>query len=165
MEYTIREKIIKELYDLYDEFVFESISDPTLHRGRQIFDVNIEPPPIIAILPRIEEGIPADYGMQDLKMPVDIICLAQIGEENPSELGEAILGELIACAFGKETEGADGRPEKYGGLTDTYADSIMYRTGGIDAYPDELGQQVLHVGITVDIRYQIKAGNPYSQED
>ena len=164
MEYTIREKIIRELYDLYDEFVFESITDPTLHRGRQIFDVNIEPPPIIAILPRIEEGIPADYGMQDLKMPVDIICLAQIGEENPSELGEAILGELIACAFGKETVGDLG-PLKYGGLSTAYADSIMYRTGGIDAYPDELGQQVLHVGITVDIRYQTKAGNPYSQED
>lgn len=164
MDYTIRRKIIQELYELFDEYLFESITDPVCYRGRQVFDIETETPPLITILPRIEEAQVNEYAMQECRMPVDVICLARIGTENPSDLGEAILGELISCTFGKETEGVDGDPEKHGGLTDTYADMVTYRTGGIDMYPDELGQQILHVGITVVIRYQTNIGNPYSNE-
>lgn len=158
---TIREKIIDELADLYDAFAFSAITNPAVYRGRQVFDSDTEPPPLITILPRVEQNEASDYGMHEMTMPVDVICLARMGTSNPSTLGEAILGELIKCAFGMQGLVA-GKVVKVGGMTTTYMDSMRYSSGGIDAYPDELGQQILHVGITVDIRYQTNAGNPYS---
>ena len=158
MSDTIRESIIQELVDLIEAYTFTAVSSPGVYRGRQVFDPDTEPPPIITVLPRSEENQNTDYGMHDLTMPVDIICLERMVDQNPSELGEAILGELIRCVFGYEAAG----PTKVGGMSATYADEVVYRSGGIDAYPDELGQQILHVGITIDIRYQTNAGDPYS---
>jgi hypothetical protein len=163
MEDTIREKIIQEIFDLYDEFTFESVTNPTIHRGRQIFDPESEPPPIITILPRIEESVSTPYGMSGQSMPVDIICLERVGTNNPSELGEKILGELIACFAGVPSTSA-GSHVKTGGLSTDYADGFVYRSGGIDAYPDELGHAILHIGITVIVKYQTLAGDPYNNE-
>jgi len=163
MELTIRAKIIAEMVALFEAFTFESIASrqPTIYRGVQRFDPDVDPPPIITILPRVEENQRTDYGMDERTMPVDIICLERIVEQNPSDLGEAILGELIACVFGKETE-ENGAAVKHGGLTNDYADDVRYRSGGIDQYPDEPGQPLLHVGITVEVRYQTNAGDPYT---
>lgn len=158
---TIRELIIREIKDLYENFTFESIESPTIYRGRQVFDPDTETPPLITILPRTEESI-KEYGMSEQGMPIDIVCLARMGTENPSELGEEILGELILCVFGKNNPDVDGDPAKAGGLTLTYADSLDYRSGGIDQYPDEAGQAILHVGITVFIKYSTDMGDPYS---
>ncbi len=158
MSATIRESIIAELTDLLEDCAWTSVTAPSVHRGRQVFDPDTEPPPIITVLPRSEENQNTDYGMHDLTMRVDIICLERMSGQNPSELGEAILGEMIRSVFGYEAAG----PTRVGGMTDTHADQIIYRSGGIDAYPDELGQQILHVGISIDIRYQTNAGDPYS---
>lgn len=157
----IRELIIRELKELFEAYTFESIASPTIYRGRQIFDPDSEPPPLITILPRVEEST-REYGMAENAMPIDIICLARMGTQNPSELGEAILGELLLCVFGKNEPDADGDPVKVGGMTDTYVDDVSYRSGGIDAYPDEAGQSILHVGITVIIKYTTNLGDPYS---
>jgi hypothetical protein len=164
MEKSIRAKIIAELSDLIEGYTFESLSSrqPKVYRGVQRFDPDIDPPPLITILPRIEENQRTDYGMDEKTMPVDIICLERIESQNPSDLGEDILAELIACVFGKETT-VDGSPVKLGGMSADYIDDIIYRTGGIDAYPDDLSQPMLHVGITVSIKYQTNAGDPFNQ--
>lgn len=163
MSDTIREKIIKELVDLVENFSFESIVSPDVYRGRLIFDPDSEPPPLVIVLPRPEDVSSEDYGMTTCVMPVDVICLARMGDSNPSELGEKILGELIAVCFGKQTS-VDGQAVRLGGMSETYADEIHYRSGGIDAYPDQLDQQILHVGITISIKYQTNIGDPYTND-
>lgn len=226
---TIREKIIAQLKGLFDAFDFAAVTAPGIYRGRQAFDPDSEPPPIVTILPRSESSEKNDYGMADCDMAVDVICLANIGENNPSELGEAILGELISCSaamneayrvtlsfasagyvnavagdIGKRvagtTSGDTGNLIAYDNATkqwtidpdgpgDTfdaveactitsgtgagtlaaigeqikYIDGIEYRSGGIDEYPDQAGQQIIRVGITIGIRYQFSNGNPYTQ--
>jgi hypothetical protein len=160
---TIRGKLIKELVDLFEDFPFESVSNPTVYRGRLMFDPDAEPPPLVTVLPRTEEASYDDYGLTTCVMPVDIICLSRMGDRNPSELGEDILGELVAVVFGKQTT-VDGQTVKHGGMSGTYADEIHYRSGGIDAYPGQMGQQILHVGITIAIKYQTNTGDPYTND-
>lgn len=160
---TIRKKIIDELAGLFSAYTFTSVAGMDVYRGRQVFDPDTEPPPLVTILPRVEQNANTDYGIHDLAMPVDIICLARMGTSNPNNLGEAILGELIKCTFGIQTT-VGGVITQLGGMTDTYADAVVYKSGGIDAYPDEMGQQIIHVGISIEIRYQTKAGNPYAQQ-
>lgn len=158
----IRELIVRELVELFEAFTFESMDEPAVYRGRQIFDPESEPPPLVTILPRVEDSQRGEYGASEQAMRVDVIALVRMAGENPSELGERILSELILAAFGKAGEDADGAPEKIGGMSDTYADDVFYLSGGIDAYPDELGQQILHVGITIKIKYQTNIGDPFS---
>jgi hypothetical protein len=158
----IRELIVRELVELFEAYTFESMTTPAVYRGRQIFDPETEPPPLVTILPRVEDSQRSEYGLSEQAMRVDVIALARMAGENPSELGEQILAELVLCVFGKAGTDADGDPEKLGGMSDTYADDVFYLSGGIDAYPDELGQQILHVGITVKIKYQTNIGDPFS---
>jgi hypothetical protein len=162
MSYTIRDSAIRELVALLKAYAWTAVTSPDVYRGRQVFDPDTEPPPLITVLPRIEESFRNDYGMFENSMPVDLICLAAIGVQNPSELGEAILGEMILAVYGKEGTDAGGDPEKSGGMTNTYVDDVLYRSGGIDAYPDDIGQQILHVGITVVFKYTTNAGDPFS---
>jgi hypothetical protein len=162
MDKTIREKIIYEITALFEGYTFVSITNPAVYRGWQVFDPDVKPPPLVALQPRVEECNRTDYGADERTMPVDIICLERIVDQNPSELGEAILGELIACVFGKAVE-EDGAIIKLGGMSTDLADDVVYRTGGIDQYPDQLGEAILHVGITVSVRYTTLAGDPYNQ--
>lgn len=161
MAYTVRDQIIRELKALYEAYPFEAIGLPAVHRGRLIFDPETDPPPIVTILSRAEDSERTEYMADRRTMRVDVICLEKMGTQNPSELGEAILGELIACAFGVASEDA-GVWTREGGMTRTYADDVIYKSGGIDAYPDELGQQILHVGITLSVVYQTPTGDPYN---
>lgn len=164
LELTIRDKIIRELVETLESYTWESMEGPAVHKGRRIFDPTIDPPPLITVLPRQEENALDQYGDNSLAMVVDLVCMDRLAGQNPSELGEAILGEAVIAVFGKERLGNDGKPEKYGGLTTTWADSVYYRTGGIDAYPDELGEEILKVGITIIITYQTNKGDPYNNQ-
>lgn len=158
---TIRELIIAEMAALFNDYTFESMTSPTIYRGRQVFDPDTEPPPLITLLPRVEASERTEYQEDKHDMPVDVICLTRLGTANPSELGEQVLGELIHCIFGTRS-GAGGTWTKTGGMTDDYADEVVYRSGGIDQYPDQLGQEILHVGLTVAITYRTVTGDPYN---
>jgi hypothetical protein len=162
---TIRESIIKELKDLFEEYTFESITSPAVYRGRAIWNPTTEPPPLISLMPRIEESHLNDYGMSENTMMLDVVCLEYLNGQNASELGEAILGELISCVLGKQDTGSGGEIVKLGGMTDTYADTVMYRSGGIAFYPEQregVSREILEVGITVSIKYQTNIGDPYT---
>jgi len=159
---TIRELIIREMTALFEAYSFESIALPSVYRGRQVFDPDTERPPIITILARPETSTRTVYSTDKKVMPVNVICLEHVGVQNPSVLGEKILGELIACAFGIDTF-AGGVWTKTGGMTQTYADDSVYTSGGIVDYPDESGQQMIRVDIIVTVTYQTRPGDPYNQ--
>ena len=145
---TIREKIIKHVLATLAGYVsFVSIPSPGVSRGRQVFDPDVDPLPVIAVLPGIEEAARTRYGTTHCIMPIDISCLISLDENNPSELGEAVLGELITAALSSLPGDAE---------------DLSYTGGGIGSYPDQLGQAVLSVGITIDVQYETDIGDPYN---
>ena len=79
-------------------------------------------------------------------MRVDIYCLIKIGDNNPSELGEAVLGELIKAVFSS---------------TPSNVDKMQYINGGVDDYAVQ-GKTVMQVGITIEIVYETNIGDPYT---
>lgn len=145
---TLREKIIKHIVaTLGDYGTFVAIPSPVVSRGQQLFDPDVDPLPVIAVLPGVEEAERTRYGTTHCTMPVDISCLISLGDNNPSELGEAVLGELITAALSSLPSDAE---------------DMAYSSGGIESYPDQMGQAVLSVGITINVQYETDTGDPYN---
>ena len=145
---TLREKIIAEIMTALAGYgSFAAIPSPVFSRGRQLFDPDCDPLPVVAVLPGVEEAERTRYGTTHCTMPVDISCLISIGDNNPSELGEAVLGELIAAALSSLPSDAE---------------DMAYSSGGIESYPDQMGQAVLSVGITINVQYETDNGDPYN---
>lgn len=113
-----------------------------VYRGMLFFDGDINRVPLIAIVPSIAEAEPgAWYGVTAQSMVVDISAVRRIApDENPSEIGESILGELIKTVFSNVPIGA----------TD-----IVYQGGGVDQYP-EFTHDLLTVGISVGIQWEFE---------
>lgn len=143
---TIREGIIKSIVSALGAYSFTNLTGATVYRGRIYFDVTVEALPIIAVLPMPEEAARENYFHSVCQMPVDLLCLVALGDANPSELGEAVLGEMIAAIM----TASNGN-----------ADDIVYQGGGVTEYPDQLGQKVLSVLVRVVVEYRFDLGNPY----
>ena len=124
---------------------------PSLHlrffRGQELFDPDVDPLPVITVMPGVEEAERSRYGSTLCTMPVDISCLISFGENNPSELGEAVLGELITATLSSLP--AD-------------AEDMEYAGGGILEYPDQMGQRTLTAGIVINVKYETDIGDPYN---
>lgn len=144
---TIREGIISAMVALVEGFTFASITNPDIFRGILAFDPDVDPPPLITIIPRPESSERSQYGADTKTMQIDFSAFVNLGGANPSELGEAVLGELIAAVFSSMP---------------TNISDIIYRSGGIDEYPDGAGSDTITVGITVDVVYETITGNPYT---
>lgn len=145
---TLREKIIGDIVNTLDSYAaFSAIGAPTVERGYEKYDPDVHHLPIIAVLPRPEDAERTQYGTTTCTMPVDIYCMIKIGNSNPSQLGEAVLGELIMAALSEIP--AD-------------ASDVAYVNGGIDEYLDQFGRSVLTVGITVQVTYETDIGDPYT---
>ena len=145
---TIRETIIKEIVATLEGFSSYSVlADPSIERGWEAFDPDVTPMPIIAVLPGIET-VERIHGIDRCEMPVGIRSLFKFGNSNPSAIGEAALGELIVASLS-------------GGVP-TNAEDIFYSGGGVDEYPGDLGETLLNVSITVVVRYETDAGDPYT---
>ena len=164
MSLTIRDKIIRELVTLLEGFSWTAIPAPTVDKGRLIADPDAAPPPRIFVLPGIERNDAGPYAKHDLTLPVEVFATAVIGAQNPDELCQAVLGELILCVIGKEAADAGGRPIKSGGMSDAHADSVRYLDGGAAAYPATLGTQILTIAATFEIAYQTNYGDPYTND-
>jgi hypothetical protein len=143
---TIREQIIQSIMTAMGAYSFTTMTAPTMFRGQIYFDVTVDALPIISVLPQAEDAARENYYFSVCQMPVDILCLVSLGDNNPSELGEAVHGELIEAVM--TTDNAD-------------ADDIQYQGGGVTEYPDQLGQKVLSVAIRVVVEYRFDLGNPY----
>ena len=144
---TIREKVILGIIANLEAGTYVELHGAQVFRGRQLFDPDTEDLPLIAVLPRMEDAERTQYGATRCRMPVDVSCLVRIGAANVSILAEAALGELIKAALASLP--AD-------------ADDMIYTGGGVEQYPDLLGQVVLMVGITIRVEYQFNSGDPYN---
>lgn len=164
MSLTIRDSAIRELVTLLGAFSWTSITDPTVDKGRLIADPDVAPPPRIFVLPGIEQNEAGPYAKHDITMPVEVYVTEAIGTQNPDELGQAVLGELIKCVIGVETTGDGGAIEKSGGMSTTYADSVRYLDGGVTAYPASLGAHILVIAATFEFKYQTNYGDPYTND-
>ena len=144
---TIREKIIQDVVASMTGATYTLLNGADIMRGRVLFQEEIESLPIITIIPREEEAEIGSYGQTVCFMPVKIGALAVIGALNPSELGEAIHGELITAAMRIETG---------------HARKMAYIGGGVEQYPDQLGQPVIAVSVNVAFEYETDIGDPYN---
>lgn len=143
---SIRELIIQEIAAEMGAYAFVNLSGVTVIRGRVNYDANIDSLPQISILPRPEEATRDDYGNSVCLMPVNIHCLVALEDYNASELGEAVLAEMIRSVMSIDSSNAN---------------DIAYVSGGVEDYPNQLGQKVLEVGIVVAVEYRFEIGNPY----
>lgn len=144
---TIRETIIQAIVDSVDGYTFTALAGADVYRGRIRFQEQLEDLPLISVIPRQEEAGIGNYGQSLCTMEVVVGAIAAIGAANPSELAEAVHGELIKAAF--RVAPADARKMAYAG-------------GGIEQYPDELGQPLLAVSITLAVEYETDLGDPYT---
>ena len=144
---TIREKIIAGIISTLEGHAsYSVIASPTIVRGYENYDPDVDGFPIIAVMPRQEDAQRTKYGTESHTMQVDIYCLIKIGTGNPSELAEAVLGQLILAALGS---------------TPSDASDMAYLNGGIDEYMD-LSKTVLTVGISIEVTYETDIGDPYN---
>jgi len=145
---TIREKIIAALktgLTNYEDFV--ALDGASIHRGITHFDPNEDPPPLITILPRPEYSEETVYGADLKTMQVDFSSLVAIGSANPSELGEAVLGEIHKAVFS---------------INPSNVSAIVYRSGGVDEYPEGDQADIVVIGMTVDYVFETESGDPYT---
>jgi hypothetical protein len=146
---TIREKLIKALKTRLEGYLsFVTLSGATVYRGLLRFQETIEDLPVISIVPREEVGELQAYGESDNAMEINIYAVVALGTANPSELAEAVFGELLKAVF----SGGD--------LTGSKA--FIYTGGGPESYPDELGQPVMTIKVSVAVGYATDHGDPYN---
>jgi hypothetical protein len=143
---TIREKIIQDLANSLKGGTFTALDGVTVWRGQLLFQEQLETLPVIVVFVADEEAATNEYGGSNCSMTVGLTALIEIFEANPGVLGETVLGELITAAFRAWPEHNDS----------------MHYTGSDINVPEELGQKVLAVGITVTIDYHFNCGDPYT---
>ena len=147
MSDTIREKIIADIVSTLNLYgSYSVIASPTVVRGYETFDPDVHDLPIVAVVPRQENVERTEYGAYQCTMQVDVYCLVKLGSANPSELAEAVLGELLLATFS---------------ATPSDASDMAYVNGGIDEYMDQT-KTVLTVGITIEVVYETDIGDPYT---
>lgn len=156
MSTTIRQQIIEGFAAHLSAWSWQSAPFAAVHTGRTVFDPELDPLPLITILPRPDESTATVYGMDSNTMLLDVSALLRLEAPdgvaaNATEVGEPVKGEMQAASFAIPTALAD------------MVERIEYRGGGIDDYPSDLGQTIITVGLSLAVVYETKKGNPYSQ--
>jgi hypothetical protein len=145
---TIRETTIKAIRTGLENFgSYEAIApSPTVVRGFLVFDASVYPLPVISIMPGIEDAEREEYGVSANTMSIDVWCSIMAGQEEMSETGEAILGELVRAFMAS---------------VPTHVRDAFY-TGGGPSYPDGIAQKVLMTLASFNVVYETDLGDPYT---
>jgi hypothetical protein len=156
MSKTVRQQIIEGFAAHFAAYGWQSASFAAVYVGRIVFDPDTDPLPLITILPRPDETASTLYGTDSNTMPMDVTAVLRLEAPDgvaltATDLGEPVKGELQAAAFAIPTALAD------------LVERIEYRGGGIDDYPDTLGQSTFTVSLSLAVVYETKKGDPYSQ--
>lgn len=146
MAATIREQIIEDIKTQLETLTSSGYG--YAYRGRTWFAHSDLP--AMALLPGIETA-ERMYGQQRCTMPVMVHAIQVSGDNEPSVLAEAILGDLIHCLIG----GMDN----IGNI-----DDIRYIGGGVEDWPSE-DEQALVVQINLEVDYTTNLGDPYNQTE
>jgi len=104
--------------------------------------------PGAAVIPGDESAEHA-YGEQSLTMALDIHALHKRGDTDIAVLAEQMLGDLISCLVGGQSN-------------ISYIDSLAYTGGGVDDWPAP-EDQALSARVSIEIEYTTVIGDPYSQ--
>lgn len=157
MSKTIRQQIIEAFAAHLAATSWQSAPFAAVYIGRVVFDPDTDPLPLITILPRPDETDATLYGTDSNTMPLDVTAVLRLEAPDggvastATEIGEPVKGELQATAFAIPTALAD------------MVERIEYRGGGVDDYPDTLGQSTFTVSLSLAVVYETKKGDPYSQ--
>ncbi len=111
-------------------------------------EIPLQDLPASVVLPGEESGA-HEYGDQLLTMPLEIHGLHKRGDLNISVLGEQMLGDLISCLVGGQSNIG-------------YIDRLHYSGGGIEEYPGP-EDQALSVRASIEVEYTTLIGDPYTQ--
>lgn len=113
------------------------------------YNIPIEQLPFVTFFPGMDADVSFVY--QKVRQTMSIIARGYMvyGTENPSVMGEKILGDLI-----KGLTSSD--------WTSEMADEISYQGGGIEEYPTEEHPAVVSI-CQVGITYKTVNGDPYTQ--
>lgn len=103
MSDTIRERIIAALIPRLGEITPARAYHQALgsHVIRARVDVDPEECPCVVLLPRPEE-VTRQYGADVHVMEVDIEAVAVFGADNPSEVAEQMLGDVVECVTARK---------------------------------------------------------------
>jgi|GEM_PF-1188995 len=133
---TIREQIISALETRMDDI--RRVRGYNTDAGKTVFraQVNVSPDdmPCVVIFPGTEAVERASYKEQTHTMEVNLQALDAFGDDNPSEVAELLLGDLIECATARKWDidfNSGGTEEVELGETITGATSGA--TGVVDA--------------------------------
>lgn len=141
---TCIEQILTHVDAVLTNYAWASISPKNVYRGIRFFDGGVDAVPFMAIVPRKAEATRPVYGVESSSMLVDISTVVRLTDDNPSEVGEAILGEMISAVFSNVPAGAHG---------------FDYLGGGVDGYPDFTGD-LMTVGMTLAIAWDYAQERP-----
>ena len=108
----------------------------------------LESLPATMVLPG-DESAERAYGEQSLTMSLDIYALHKRDDTDIAVLAEQMLGDLISCLVGGQSN-------------ISYIDSLAYTGGGVDDWPAP-EDQGLSVRASFEIEYTTVIGDPYSQ--
>lgn len=141
---TCIDQILTHIASVLTHYAWAAVIDPQVIRGGWRFDADVDQVPLVVIIPNKPEAARTAYGLESQRMRVDVSTVVRVGEdENPSERGEAILGEMIAAAFSNVPGGAS---------------AFEYQGGGVDQYP-EFTVDLMTVGITIAVGWEVNPGN------
>lgn len=142
---TCIEQILTHLSAALGYFSWTVVSEPEVLRGLWRFDGDVDRVPFLVVIPNKPEAARTAYGIEGQKMRVDVSTVLRVdSDENPSVVGEQVLGEMIQAAFSNVPSGAV---------------SYEYLGGGIDRYP-EWAVDIMTVGVSLGVAWDVKPGNP-----
>ena len=165
MSETIREKIIQQIVTRLA--VITTTNGYNINLGASVERVRKNRAqsdlPACVVIPQPETAEP-EYGVSKITMPVLIKGLAAFGATNPSVIAEQILGDLIKAMTDpawdrRRLVTSPASPVVY---LDAYDDSIAYKGGGTDEYPNDEDWTV-GASALFEVTYLTKIGNPYEQ--
>lgn len=150
---TIREKIIASieaaLGDIRTASGYNTDAGRLVKRGIRIADK--DDLPALSLLPMTDVNDPI-YGKGFLSMRCRVDGAIKFTSQNPSKVGEALLGDMVYRMTNRTLTAVHGG----------YADKIQYVEGGIEDYP-ESGQYSVAVYATFELKYKTNLGDPYNQ--
>lgn len=165
---TIRELIILEF--MARAAVIRTTGSPQAYatdigknvvRARKTLDA--DELPAIVIWPMSEES-QNTHGMARHIMTLRAEGICKFGTDNPSVISERILGDLIKCFTSPlwDRRRLVESPESPVTYLQPYADSIVYKSGGLESALDD-GAVSVGAQAGFEVTYWTKIGDPYNQ--
>lgn len=146
---TIRKQVLTVLVQTLESATFAAIPGAGVYFGLQAFDQQNNPLPLVSVIPVIEESEQM-HGRVKNSFTVTVLAVASLGEENPGEFAEDILGDLISAIFQADFGTVEIIEMRYFG-------------GGVAQYPDDFDIPLLTVEMSLMIEYETVLGDPYNQ--